>query len=244
METRLHRDRTEAALRVLEQILSGAISSRSTLVAELQKTYGEMGLEPLRGFSREGIYDKEIATVYVVGVYGAGVLTPGEFDNIFYIENTADEILRVIREIVEVLSPHWRDVLRNKTEEVKGKSTEDKIFRVMRVAFTGAVLNYFPELFLVKVIKTYDSLYPEFSEKFINYAAFYSAYKIAEDIALGRVRTAEDLKIRKYTYCLNMGFQKCKPSDKLIAEVAASIYKVNKSLLARLFSRGAIPKLS
>jgi hypothetical protein len=43
---------------------------------------------------------------------------------------------------------------------------------------------------------------------------------------------------------LKLGFQKCKPSDKLIAEVAGSIYKVNKTLLAKLFAKGALPRLA
>jgi hypothetical protein len=43
---------------------------------------------------------------------------------------------------------------------------------------------------------------------------------------------------------LKLGFQKCKPSDKLIAEVAGSIYKVNKTLLTKLFAKGALHKLA
>ncbi|MFN3804069.1 MAG: DUF2192 domain-containing protein [Pyrobaculum sp.] len=244
MEVRLlHRDRVEAALSLLELVLSGAVTSRSGLVAELQRTYAERGIEPLRGLSREGLYDKEIATVYLVGVYGVGVLTPGELDHLFYIENKAEEVLQVVREVAEVLPPHLREVVAKKTEELKGRSPEDKIFRVLRVAFTGVILGYFPEMALVKAIRTYEGTYPEYSERLVNYAAFYSAYRIAEDIALGRIKTPEDLKIQKYSYCLRLGFQKCKPSDRLITEVATSIYRVSRGTLARLLAREAIPKL-
>ncbi|MFN7105530.1 MAG: DUF2192 domain-containing protein, partial [Pyrobaculum sp.] len=99
MEGRLlHRDRIEAALTLLELVLSGALTSRSGLVAELQKVYAERKIEPFRGLSRESLYDKEIATIYLVGVYGAGVLTPGDFDHLFYIENKAEEVLQIARE--------------------------------------------------------------------------------------------------------------------------------------------------
>lgn len=239
----LHRDRIEAALALLERVLSGAVTSRSALVAELQQLYQKKGLEPFRGVSREGIYDKEIATVYLVGIYGAGVIAPGDYDDIFYIENKAAEVVEVVRSVTEVLTPELRGVLERKVSEIKGRSTEDRVFRVLRLVFTGAVLGYFPEMFLVKSIRTFESVYPSLAERLLNYAAFYSAYKIAEDIALGRIRSPEELKIQKYTYCLKMGFQKCKPSDKLIAEVAAHIYKVNKSTLTRLLARGALPKL-
>ncbi|ACB39840.1 DUF2192 domain-containing protein [Pyrobaculum neutrophilum] len=239
----LHRDRIEAALHLLERVLSGAVTSRSALVAELQELYSRRGLEPFRGLSREGVYDKEVATVYLVGVYGAGVIAPGDFDNVFYIENKSMEAVELIRSIAEVVAPEQRDALRGKTEEIKGKSVEDRVFRVLRLVFTGAVLGYYPEMFLVKALRTYEAVYPELSERLVNYAAFYSAYKIAEDIAAGRIRTPEDLKIQKYSYCLKLGFQKCKPSDKLIAEVASAIYRVNKSVLAKLFAKGALPKL-
>jgi len=245
METakQLHKDRIEAALTLLERVLTGAVTSRSALVAELQALYREKGIEPFRGLSREGVYDKEIATVYLVGVYGAAVLSPGEYDNIFYIENKAMEAIEIIKSVTEVVSPDVKEMLMKKTEEIKGKSAEEKVFRVLRVVFTGAILGYYPEILMVKSIKTYEMVYPNLSERLVNYAAFYSAYKIAEEIALGKIRNPDDLKIQKYTYCLKLGFQKCKPSDKLIAEVAGSIYKVNKTLLAKLFAKGALPKL-
>jgi len=245
METakQLHKDRIEAALTLLERVLTGAVTSRSALVAELQALYREKGIEPFRGLSREGVYDKEIATVYLVGVYGAAVLSPSEYDNIFYIENKAVEAIEIIKSVTEVVSPDVKEMLMKKTEEIKGKSTEEKVFRVLRVVFTGAILGYYPEILMVKSIKTYEMVYPDLSERLVNYAAFYSAYKIAEEIALGKIRNPDDLKIQKYTYCLKLGFQKCKPSDKLIAEVAGSIYKVNKTLLAKLFAKGALPKL-
>ncbi|MEM1519673.1 MAG: DUF2192 domain-containing protein [Pyrobaculum sp.] len=239
----LHRDRIEASLFLLERVLSGAVTSRSSLVAELQQLYKKKGLEPFRGVSKEGIYDKEIATVYLVGVYGTGVIAPGDYDDIFYIENKAVEALEVITSVTEVLTPDLKTELEKRVLEIKGRSIEEKVFRVLRLVFTGAILGYYPEMLLIKAIKTFEMAYPSLSERLINYAAFYSAYKIAEDIALGRIKTPDELKIQKYTYCLKMGFQKCKPSDRLIAEVAVYIYKVNKSTLVRLTAKGVLPKL-
>lgn len=138
----LHKDRIEAALVLLERVLNGLVTSRSALVAELQEVYGEKGVEPLRGLSKEGIYDKEIATVYQVGIHGAGVLVPGDFDDIFYIENRAIEAVEIIRNVGEVLPAEQKEALARKTEEVKGRSNEDKVFRALRLVFTGAVLGY------------------------------------------------------------------------------------------------------
>ncbi|AFA40665.1 Uncharacterized protein conserved in archaea [Pyrobaculum oguniense TE7] len=245
METakQLHKDRIEAALILLERVLNGFITSRSALVAELQEIYKAKRIEPFRGLSKEGVYDKEVATVYLVGVFGTGILAPGDFDNVFYIENRSLEAVEIIRNVGEVVTQETAESLRRKTDEIKGKSEEDKVFRVLRLVFTGTILGYYPEMLLVKAIKTYEVVYPSLAERLVNYAAFYSAYKIAEEIALGKIRSADNLKILKYTYCLKMGFQQCKPSDRLIAEVAHHIYKVDKSTLSKLFAKGVLPKL-
>jgi hypothetical protein len=117
----LHKDRIETALTLLERVLTGAVTSRSALVAELQTLYSERGIEPLRGLSKEGVYDKEIATVYLVGIHGVAVLSPGDYDDIFYIENKAMQAVEVIKSVTEVVPPEVKDVLMKKTEEIKGK---------------------------------------------------------------------------------------------------------------------------
>lgn len=45
----LHRDRIEASLFLLERVLSGAVTSRSSLVAELQQLYKKRGWSPSVG---------------------------------------------------------------------------------------------------------------------------------------------------------------------------------------------------
>jgi hypothetical protein len=99
----LHKDRIEAALTLLERVLTGAVTSRSALVAELQTLYRERGIEPFRGLSKEGVYDKEIATVYLVGIHGVAVLSPGDYDDVFYIENKAMQAVEVIKSVTEVV---------------------------------------------------------------------------------------------------------------------------------------------
>jgi hypothetical protein len=239
----LYRDRIEAALLLLERVLTGALTSRPALVAELRAVYSERRIEPLRGFSKDGIYDKEVATVYLVGVHGAGVISPGNYDNIFHVENRAMDVIEALKTSEGPQSSGALDAVAKSTLEIKGRSVSDKVFRALRVIFTGTIFGYYDEQLLTRAIRAYESLYPELSERLLKYAAYYSAYKIAEAIAIGAIKSPEDLKIQKYAYCLKLGFQRCKPSDRLIAEVASSVYRVCESVLARLLARDVIPKL-
>ena len=242
---KLHRDRVEAALEVLEKALRGDIATRLGLVEALREAYKKRGVEPLRGFSTESIFDKELATVHIVGIYGAGVIAPGDLDNLFYIENRANQALDVVRNITEVVTDDTKERIKKIVVDIKGKDLEDKVFRFLRYAFTGTVLGVFAEPLFVKTIRTAEAVYPDMEEKFVRYMAFYTAYKIAELIAEDAIRNPNDLKIYKYSYCLQLGFQKCKPSDKLIKEVAVNVYKVDKAKVNRLLTgKGVIPKVS
>ncbi|MGC8974295.1 MAG: DUF2192 domain-containing protein [Thermoproteus sp.] len=242
---KLHRERVEAALEVLEKALRGEVASRLELVEALREAYKKRGVEPLRGFSTESIFDKELATVHIVGVYGAGVIAPGDLDNLFYIENKAHAVLDIVKNITEVVTDEVKENIKRSVADIKGKDLEDKVFRFLRYAFTGTVLGIFAEPLFVKAVRTAEAVYPDLDEKFVRYMAFYTAYKIAELIATDAIRSPNDLKIYKYSFCLQLGFQKCKPSDKLIKEVAVNVYKVEKAKVNRLITgKGIIPKVS
>ncbi|CCC81176.1 DUF2192 domain-containing protein [Thermoproteus tenax] len=242
---RLHRNRVEAALEVLEKALKGEVSNRLSAVEALKEAYARRSVEPLRGLSTESIYDKELATVHLVGVYGAGAISPGDLDDIFYIENKAHEFLQIVKNITEVLTEETKNKIKAVVADIKGKNVEDKVFRALRYVFTGTVLGLFDEPLFIKSLRTAESVYSDMSEKFLRYAAFYTAYKIAELIATDVIRGPNDLKIYKYTLCLQMGYQRCKPSDKLIKEVAVNVYKVDRGRVNKLLTgKEAIPKVS
>lgn len=242
----IHRERVEAALEVLEKALRREVSTRLGLVEALKAAYSRRRIEPLRGFSTEGVYDKELATVHIVGVYGAGAISPGELDDLFYIENRANAALEIVKsEVSEVLTGETREKLKSIILDIKGRDLEDKVFRFLRYAFTGAVLGVFSEVLFVKAVRTAEAAYPDMGDKLVRYMAFYTAYKIAELIADEAIKNPNDLKIYKYSYCLQLGFQKCKPSDKLIKEIAINVYKIEKAKVNRLLvSKGVIPKVS
>ncbi len=236
----IHRERIEASIRILDRILRGRVLGRLEAQDILREVYLKSGIEPLGGLSRTKAYDKELATVYIVGRYGLGVIDDGtaqKLDNIFHVENICDSIKAILE---KGDTPAMEDI-RKLIGEIKGSNTEERVFRFLRYVFTGVLLGFFDEQLLVRAIRTLEKAFPELREKLHNYVRFYAAYRIAEMIAQGQIKTPEDRKIYKYAYCVKLGFQNCNPSDKLIREIAARVYKVPVSVLNKLFpSKGDI----
>jgi len=233
----LHRARIEAAVELLNEVLGGSIRSRSELVAKLIEKYSERGIEPLRGLSKDRIFDKELATLHVIGKYGLAILDSSSFDEIFFIENRCSRLADVIASAGEGEEQRLVEEFRRAVSELKGE-LEERVFRCLRYIFTAVVLGLMGEPVLAKAIRAAMVAYPQLRDRLTRFASFYAAYRIAEMIAMGLIRRPEQKKIHKYSYCLRMGLQNCAPSDRLIIEVARAVYKVDEKLLARVFASG------
>ena len=233
----LHRARIEAAIELLNEVLAGRVRSRSELVARLMEKYAERGLEPLRGLSRDRIFDKELATVHVVGKYGLAILDSASFDEIFFIENRCSQLADAIAAAGEADEQRVVAEVRRVVEGLKGE-LEERVFRCLRYIFTAVILGFMGEPALVKALRIFEQTYPQLRERFNRFASFYAAYRIAEMIALGQIRKPEQKKIHKYSYCLRLGFQNCAPSDRLIMEIARAVYGVDEKTLAKVFASG------
>lgn len=236
----LYKSRIEAATEIWSKIMRNEVSSRNQLEELLYIVYKQKGIEPFRGLSKVRIYDKEIATVYVVGKYGLGIVDgdlANALKNIFNVEILCDEIYNFLKSRNFQLS-NDDDVnkLRSMVDsDVLGKKTDERGFRFLRYVFTGAIMRFFPEEDFVGSYKALAAAFPDLANAFLRYVRFYVAFKVAEDIALGRIRSVEEKKIMKYTHCLNLSLIKCAPHDRLIREVASRVYKVPKRVLDRLF---------
>lgn len=232
----LYKDRVSAAVEIWDRVLRGEFASRGELVDYLAKLYASRGIEPFRGLSKIDIYDKELATVYVVGVYGMGLVTRGDVDKsyraLFKTELVADSAY----DMVKSYSDDNKLALRNLIEEEQslGMTLEERVFRVYRLVYTGAVLGLMPEEDITKTYRVFYEVFEPLRQRLINYVKFYIATKIAEGIALGMFRNQNEVRIEKYAYCVRLGLEKCAPTNRLIHEIAASVYKVPNSVLNRL----------
>ncbi|WP_291998620.1 DUF2192 domain-containing protein [Caldivirga sp.] len=233
----LYKERVNVAVELWDKVLRGEIVSRGELVNLLTKYYDEHDIEPFRGLSKIDIYDKELATVYVVGVYGMGLVTQREvkenYGSIFKVELISDEAYGIIK---NYNGDESKIALRNLIEDnqVLGDSLEEKVFRVYRLVYTGSVLGFMPEDDISRTYRVFYETFEPLRQRLVNYVKFYIATKIAEGIALGRFSNQNEIRIEKYAYCIRLGLEKCAPNNRLIHEIAASVYKVPPNIINRL----------
>jgi len=240
LETRqLYKDRFEAAVELWDKIMRGEITTRTQLEEMLYIVYKRRNIEPFRGLSKVRIYDKEIATVYVVGKYGLGLVDEdnvGTFKGIFTVEVPCDEAFGLLRSRGYRLSEEDSSRVRGYIDNpALGEGLEERVFRFMRFVFTGTIMGFFGEVDFVNSYRVLLTIFNELESRLINYVRFYVAFKVAEQIALGQIRTPDEKKITKYAYCVKLNVDRCVPSERLIREVAVRVYGVPRRVVDRLF---------
>mgnify|MGYP000150217433 CR=1 FL=1 len=229
---RLHRKRIEVATKLWGLILKGYFSSREDLCAALKNEYRRLGIEPIRGKSKIKAYDKELATVYLVGKYGLGISPydyPKVFKKFFSLELSCEAALDRI-----LSGENPRIVM----EEIFNEVTEDIIFRVIRLTYISVLLEFKEEEILIELLKAFEDSYPELSERFRRFKKFYIAFRIAEAIVARDVRNRLEKEALKHALCLKLNATRAAPSDNEVRMIATEVlgmpeYIVNDVLKAQ-----------
>ncbi len=235
----LYKDRIQVAIDLWDRILRGKITTRAQLEEQLYVEYKRRGIEPFRGFSKVRIYDKEIATVFVVGKYGLGLDNDiiESTKQIFTVEYRCDKAYTLLKNRNFSLNESDRAAVRELLDRPElGINLEDRVFRFMRYVFTGTILQLFPEEHFVFSYRAAQEVFPELRDILIRYVKFYVAFKIAEGIVLGRITNPIERKIFKYAYCVKLDVPRCAPSDNLIREVTMRVYKAPRNIINKLFA--------
>ena len=226
---RLHKDRIEVALNLWSKIMKGEIRTRKELILNLKEQYITNKIEPIRGKTKINIYDKELATVFLVGKYGLG-LEEEDYKEYFYTLFKKETLCeKAIKEILNGKNP--REII----IKFFGKIDEDIIFRILRLQATGIFLEFKEEDTLVELIKIFEKSFPEFIKKIEGFKKFYIAFKMAEQIAGGNIRNRIEKETLKHALCLKFNAIKSAPSDSFVREIATNVlkaeeFKVNDTL--------------
>jgi len=214
----LHKERVEIAVNIWGEILNGSVSTRKELVELLREAYESEKIEPIRGKTKIDIYDKELATVFIVGKYGLGLDEEIEkFRSLFEVEYAA---YTVLERVMKGENP------RKAVQEVFEKVDENIVFRVLRLAMTAVALGFMPEDELSKVLLAFEKSFPEYAPNFLGFKRFYIAYKLAESIAKGEIRNRIEKEALKHAMCLRLSSEKAAPPDWLIREIAVKVLKI------------------
>ncbi|MGC9096385.1 MAG: DUF2192 domain-containing protein [Infirmifilum sp.] len=214
----LHKKRVEVAINIWGEILSGAFTDRRELAEYLREIYKENSLEPIRGKTKIDIYDKELATVYLVGKFGLGL--EEEFDKFSDLFNIEIHSEKVIQKIQSGESP------KTAMKEVFGSFDENMVFRVLRLAMTAVLLGFMSEDTFINILFEFEKDFPELEKNFQGFKRFYIAYRIAEEIAAGRVRNRIEKETLKHAMCVRLNAEKAAPPDWLIREIAVEALRI------------------
>ncbi len=208
--------------------MKGEFSSREQLVDYIEKLYEFNEIEPIRGKTKINIYDKELATVYLVGRYGLG-LDDEEFSrfiDLFPIEYKAE---KVIEHIFEGADP------RRAMLDEYGEIDENTVFRVLRLAMTAVLLGFMSEERFIDLLEKFEETFEEYRRKIQGFKRFYIAFRLAEEVAAGNIRNRIEKEAFKHALCLRLRAEKVAPPDALVREIAINVlgapeYKVNDAL--------------
>ena len=218
---RLHKGRIEIALSLWEDILRNPEVSREEVVTKLEDLYRLQNIEPMRGKTKINIFDKEMATVYLIGKYGLGLGNERSeiYEKVFFIEYLSE---KAIDEILNGKDP--REVLQRLFRD----TSENTVFRVLRLMFTSVILEFGNEDDLIRLIEIFENSFPEYQVRFQGFKKFCIAFMIAERIVIGEVRNRLEKETLKHVLCMKFKASKSAPSDSFIREIAVNVLKAKE----------------
>jgi len=231
----LYRKKISVGLEVLAKVLSENITDREKVASLLSQFYQFSGVKPFMGAKlREDIYDKEIATLYVIAKYGMGLEEESReiFDKVFKRELSIEEATRVL------LSPDLdaagkREMVKKiLSSEIDGNEAS----RIFRLTFTKVILGFEKEEEFFKLLKAFLDAFPEHRKAVENYAKFYIAYRIAEKISTGEIGDRLSKEVEKQALNLKVGLGFTLPDDKYIYTIAKNVFGVEQERLKRILS--------
>lgn len=228
----LQRARINAAMELLSEILSGRVGSRDEARRRLEEIYRSKALQPIRGRAwPPDIWDKELATVYIVGKYALMLNEeePDVFSKIFGYEESLEDIINTIR------SSSNDDEARRFILFMLGGSVDDNtVARILRIATTKYLLGFADENEVVQLIRRLHEILPEQSNTVRKYARYFIAVRIAQAIALGSVRSRIEKEALKQALAARIGLEKVMPDDEYVEFIASNVFNVPKKVTQRV----------
>jgi len=235
VESSPHRERVKLAVYLLSKFIHNIENiGRADAVEMLRREYERHGLKPIMGKSvPSDIYDKEMATIYVIAKYGLNIDRdyPEVLKKIFYIEEALEEALSSLmsgdkekaKSILKGVSP---------TNVVDSNT----VARMLRLPLVKFVLGFMSEEEVAKVFKAVSDNMSEEEKTIKSYVRFFIALRIAEGIKKGEIRNRTFKEAFKRALAIRLGFPKSTPSDDYIAVIAENVFGVPKERLREVLS--------
>ena len=229
-----YRKRIQLAVDILGEVVGRNDIDRYKLIELMKYKYSKAKTQPIRGKAfPPDIYDKELATLYVIGRYGLGIDIdyPELFNKVFGKEILLDHALEA------VLKGDY-DKARQLLIEISPARVIDSntLARMLRVGFTKTILGFTSENIFFELLHKCIEAFPEEQRTVQNFVRFYIAFKLAEEIYGGSVRDRITKEAYKQALAVKMGFPKIMPNDKYVYTIATEVFNVNKRVLEKILS--------
>jgi len=207
----------------------GRSLSRDDVVRILRDSYRSARISPIKGASSPpDLFDKEMASLYVVGKYGMGldVQYPDLFNEIFSRE------VRYEQAIAALLTESPERAKEKVTILLGGRVDDNEIARMLRLKLTEVYFGFTREESLLELLRALVNAFPEKEKLTSKYARFYIALKVARAIASGEARDRLTKEAIKQATALKISWLKrAIPDDNYIATIASEVYGVPKRIL-------------
>ncbi|MCD6489041.1 MAG: DUF2192 domain-containing protein [Desulfurococcales archaeon] len=229
-----YKKRIRIIVDILGDVLGRKNIDREKLIDIVKEVYERNKLEPLRGKAfPQDIYDKELASLYVIAKYGLGLDSdyPDHFNKLFSKEIMFEEALE---NLLEKRYSETKEILLkiSKTESIDSNT----IARMLRIIFTKIILGFEDEDVLIDILKKVKEAFPSEERTVRNYVRFYIAFKTAEEIARGNIRNKVMKEAYKQALSVRLGFEKVVPSDEYIKEIASKVFRVPQHILDKILT--------
>lgn len=233
-----HRKRIQVAVSLLGELVKAADRiKRGDAVEILKKAYQSEKIQPIRGKAvPEDIYDKEMATLYVVGKHGLKLDQeyPELFDNIFYIEGILE---RALHSILEDRFEVAREELAKMSPS--GTIESNTVARLLRLPLTMLLLGFLSEEDFKNILHKILKVSPEEEKTVRNYAKFFIGLLLTEAIYRGEVRNRDEKEAFKKALAIRINFLKSTPSDEYVRAIAKSVYDLNDKVLEKILGNSS-----
>ncbi len=203
--------------------------TRERVVEIMREYYEREGVSPIKGASNPpDLYDKELASLYVVGkhAWGLDASHPDLFDTVFGEEVKYEEAIKAL------LSDEPQRA-RLKVQAILGRPLDDNtIARMLRLKLTEAYFGFSHHDTFKTLLKRLVEAFPEHRKTASKYARFYIAFRIAEAIQKGEVRDRITKEAMKQALALEFSWlDKVLPDDAYIKKIAEEVFHIPRRIL-------------
>ncbi|BCS91814.1 hypothetical protein L3N51_00306 [Metallosphaera sp. J1] len=205
---------------------------RNSLLSLVQEIYEKNDIRPFRGFKSTNLYEKELISIFVVGKDGLGLYD--DYRPVF------DKLLPLEEKFYEVS----RAIIEKGAEEAYALAGSDKdvLARALRLIFTEVIFSFSDESKLLQALRVLDSS-PNDAIKHTakSFSRFYTAFRLAENIAEGLIRDKMNYIAMKKAFAISLGIEYPLPKSSYVALISKEVFNVSPKLIRKVLEVSVQP---